>query len=208
MPPRPHEDAQPLGGAVDGRRQPGRPRADYHHVEGVLVRDPCGAPAARAISAFDGSWRTRPSGSTISGELRVGARADEQLAPLLPNRPGRSCAGRSTARRPPSARRLDPTTSRRRYERSAGRDRDRVPTRAGNSRRLRGTPRQVTRPGWERSSRCPREPGVRIASASAVVGSPQTSGGTRSARFACGWSCRARGRAGRCPSSAGEGCAP
>ena len=88
-----HEDAQPLRGAVDGRREARRPGAHDDHVEVVAASSAAGAPTSSAISALDGSLRTRPSGSTISGSFASGPALASSSRPFVRRRQAEGVRG-------------------------------------------------------------------------------------------------------------------
>ena len=150
-----------------------------------------GAPAASAISAFDGSLRARPSGRTISGSFTSGPASRETRAPR-PSRPDRRRAGLRSARRPPSARRPCPTT-----------DSPTMWTVCGTMRRsVAHSSRKLEMALVEHLVRRSRRLGDvvvdapqghrvedRLGGRRVCPGRPR---GTTSPRLACGWSCRAR----------------
>ena len=122
---------------------------------------PAGAPAASAIWALDGSLRTRPSGSSISGSARVGARPGEQLAPLVRFRQEEGMRDRAALEDlpqliGPARPRLGDDVNRLRNEATIP-----SPTRAGSSTRPRGRPRRANPSVWARSSRCAQGPSSR-----------------------------------------------
>ena len=71
-----HENAQPLGGAIDGRRQARRPRADDYHVECVFLQ-PSRSPCRLRDLGVRGIVHDPAVRKHHEGELRIGAYADE-----------------------------------------------------------------------------------------------------------------------------------